>query len=143
MSHRKYEAPRHGSLGFQPRKRTRKHRGKVRSFPKDDRTKAPHLTAFMGYKAGMTHVVREIDRPGSSTCQPPLPAHTLPQCTVLQDLCLGCITAFVPSLPWEDPCLLAAIGLVFGTAVAATCFRAQLLSRFRALPFPGRSYSQS
>jgi len=65
MSHRKYEAPRHGSLGFQPRKRTRKHRGKVRSFPKDDRTKAPHLTAFMGYKAGMTHVVREIDRPGS------------------------------------------------------------------------------
>ena len=63
-------APRHGSLGFQPRKRTRKHRGKIRSFPKDDRTKAPHLTAFMGYKAGMTHVVREIDRPGSSTCLP-------------------------------------------------------------------------
>jgi len=24
-----------------------------------------HLTAFIGYKAGMTHVVREIDRPGS------------------------------------------------------------------------------
>jgi len=65
MSHRKYEAPRHGSLGFRPRKRTQKHRGKIRSFPKDDRTKAPHLTAFMGYKAGMTHVVREIDRPGS------------------------------------------------------------------------------
>jgi hypothetical protein len=60
-------APRHGSLGFSPRKRTRKHRGKIRSFPKDDKSKAPHLTAFMGYKAGMTHVVREIDRPGSST----------------------------------------------------------------------------
>ncbi len=71
MSHRKYEAPRHGSLGFQPRKRTRKHRGKIRSFPKDDRTKAPHLTAFLGYKAGMTHVVREIDRPGSSACPRP------------------------------------------------------------------------
>merc|ERR1711871_633151 len=26
---------------------------------------APHLTAFFAYKAGMTHVVREIDRPNS------------------------------------------------------------------------------
>ena len=25
----------------------------------------PHLTAFMGYKAGMTHIVRTLDRPGS------------------------------------------------------------------------------
>jgi len=65
MSHRKFEAPRHGSLGFLPRKRTKKHRGKIRSFPKDDRSKAPHLTAFMGYKAGMTHVLRTVDRPGS------------------------------------------------------------------------------
>lgn len=52
-------------MGFLPRKRTRKHRGKVRSFPRDDQSKPVHLTAFMGYKAGMTHVVRDIDRPGS------------------------------------------------------------------------------
>jgi len=65
MSHRKFEAPRHGSLGFLPRKRTRKHRGKIRSFPKDDRTAKPHLTAFLGYKAGMTHVLRHVKRPGS------------------------------------------------------------------------------
>lgn len=39
MSHRKYEQPRHGSLGFLPRKRTRKHRGKLRAFPKDDPSK--------------------------------------------------------------------------------------------------------
>lgn len=65
MSHRKFEAPRHGSLGFLPRKRTKKHRGKVRSFPKDDAEKEPHLTAFMGYKAGMTHVLRDVERPGS------------------------------------------------------------------------------
>ncbi|GES89172.1 60S ribosomal protein L3 [Rhizophagus clarus] len=43
MSHRKFEAPRHGSLGFLPRKRARRHRG----------------------KAGMTHVVRDLDRPNS------------------------------------------------------------------------------
>jgi hypothetical protein len=29
-----YEAPRHGSLGFLPRKRAARHRGKVKSFPK-------------------------------------------------------------------------------------------------------------
>lgn len=65
MSHRKFERPRHGSLGFLPRKRCKRHRGKVKTFPKDDKSKPPHFTAFMGYKAGMTHVVREVDKPGS------------------------------------------------------------------------------
>jgi large subunit ribosomal protein L3e len=65
MSHRKFEAPRHGSLGFLPRKRASSHRGKVRSFPKDDATKPPHLTAFLTYKAGMTHIMREANKPGS------------------------------------------------------------------------------
>ena len=32
----------------------------------DDPKKPVHLTAMMGYKAGMTHVVRDLDRPGSS-----------------------------------------------------------------------------
>ena len=65
MSHRKFEAPRHGSLGFLPRKRSRRHQGRVRSFPRDDASKAPHLTAFMAYKAGMTHIMRDVDRPGA------------------------------------------------------------------------------
>jgi len=67
MSHRKFEAPRCGSLQFLPKKRTKHHRGRVRSFPRDEAAKDCHLTAFMGYKAGMTHVVREPDRPGSKT----------------------------------------------------------------------------
>ncbi|CAF2682205.1 unnamed protein product [Rotaria sp. Silwood2] len=65
MSHRKFEHPRHGNLGFLPKKRARRHRGKVKSFPKDDPKKPVHLTAFLGYKAGMTHIVREVDRPAS------------------------------------------------------------------------------
>lgn len=65
MSHRKFEAPRNGSLGFLPRKRTRHHQGKIRSFPKDVQSQQPHLTAFMGYKAGMTHILREVNKPGS------------------------------------------------------------------------------
>jgi len=65
MSHRKFEAPRHGSLGFLPRKRATRHRGKVKSFPKDDQSAAPHLTAHFGFKAGMTHIVRDVNKPGS------------------------------------------------------------------------------
>jgi len=65
MSHRKFEAPRHGSLGFLPRKRCKHHRGRIRKFPKDDASKPCHLTAFMGYKAGMTHIQRTVDKIGS------------------------------------------------------------------------------
>eukprot|EP01027_Heterolobosea_sp_BB2_P023679 GEZU01035632.1.p1 GENE.GEZU01035632.1~~GEZU01035632.1.p1 ORF type:complete len:402 (+),score=157.12 GEZU01035632.1:61-1266(+) len=65
MSHRKFEAPRHGSLGFLPRKRCRRSTGRIKSFPKDNMKAQPHLTAFMGYKAGMTHIVRDLDKPGS------------------------------------------------------------------------------
>lgn len=35
------------------------------SFPKDDPKKPVHLTASMGYKAGMTTIVRDLDRPGA------------------------------------------------------------------------------
>jgi large subunit ribosomal protein L3e len=37
----------------------------VKTFPKDDQTATPHLTAFIGYKAGMTHIVRDLDKLGS------------------------------------------------------------------------------
>lgn len=66
QSHRKFSAPRHGSMAFYPKKRAARHRGKVKAFPKDDPSKPVHLTAFLGYKAGMSHIVREADRPGSS-----------------------------------------------------------------------------
>jgi large subunit ribosomal protein L3e len=62
MSHRKFEHPRQGHLGFFPKRRTKYTKGKIRHFPRDDKTKPVHLTAFMGYKAGMTHVIRVIDR---------------------------------------------------------------------------------
>lgn len=65
MSHRKFECPRHGNLGFLPKKRTKHHNGKLKSFPKDDPSKECHITAFMGFKAGMTHVVRQVNKPGS------------------------------------------------------------------------------
>ncbi|XP_055354886.1 60S ribosomal protein L3-like [Paramacrobiotus metropolitanus] len=65
MSHRKFSAPRHGSMGFAPKRRARKIRGRVKAFPKDDQKKPIHLTAFLGFKAGMSHVVREVEKPGS------------------------------------------------------------------------------
>jgi len=55
-------------MGFYPRKRAARHRGKVKKFARDtDPKKACHLTAFMAYKAGMSHVVREVDKPGSKS----------------------------------------------------------------------------
>nr|XP_035939182.1 60S ribosomal protein L3-like [Halichoerus grypus] len=64
MSHRKFSAPRHGHLGFLPHKRSSRHRGKVKTWPRDDPSRPVHLTAFLGYKAGMTHTLREVHRPG-------------------------------------------------------------------------------
>ena len=62
MSHRKFSCPRKGNLGYLPRKRTKHHRGRIRSFPKDNKANAPHFTAFGGFKAGMTHILRDVDR---------------------------------------------------------------------------------
>lgn len=75
MSHRKYHAPRHGHTGFLPRKRCTTHRGRIHAFPRDDTEQKPHFTAFIGYKAGMTHVIRDLDRRGSNShgkevCEP-------------------------------------------------------------------------
>jgi large subunit ribosomal protein L3e len=80
MSHRKFERPRHGSLGFLPRKRTKHHRGRVRSFPKDDRSKPVHLTAFPVFKAGMTHILREVEKPGSKLHK----KEVIEACTILE-----------------------------------------------------------
>uniref|UniRef100_A0A8D3AUP5 Ribosomal protein L3 like n=2 Tax=Scophthalmus maximus TaxID=52904 RepID=A0A8D3AUP5_SCOMX len=63
-SHRKFHAPRHGHMGFLPHKRSKKHRGRVRTWPKDDPSQPVHLTAFLGYKAGMTHTLRDMHRTG-------------------------------------------------------------------------------
>jgi large subunit ribosomal protein L3e len=65
MSDRKFEHPRHGSLGFLSRKRANRSRGKVKTFPRDDPSQAPHLMSFLGYKTGMTHIVHEVEKPGS------------------------------------------------------------------------------
>ena len=62
MSHRKFEHPRSGNLGYMPKRRTKHTKGTIRAFPKDDAKKPVHLTAFMGYKAGMTHVVRYFEK---------------------------------------------------------------------------------
>ncbi|KAI5181499.1 large subunit ribosomal protein L3e [Nematocida sp. AWRm80] len=65
MSHRKYEAPRHGSLAFLPRKRAATTRPSIPSYPCDNESDPVHLTTFFGYKAGMSHVLRVGEREGS------------------------------------------------------------------------------
>lgn len=58
MSCRKYRAPRHGSLQFRPKKRSSSIKPSIKAFPKDNTSQPCHLTAFLSYKAGMTHIIR-------------------------------------------------------------------------------------
>ena len=66
MGARKKHAPRRGSLGLRPRKRASRLIPKIRSWP-EVQSEKPLPLAFLGYKAGMTHVIMIDDRPGSVT----------------------------------------------------------------------------
>ncbi len=66
MGARKKHAPRRGSLGLRPRKRASRLVPRIRSWPELDIDK-PLPLAFLGYKAGMTHVFMIDDVPGSMT----------------------------------------------------------------------------
>ncbi|MDH5690753.1 MAG: 50S ribosomal protein L3 [Candidatus Bathyarchaeota archaeon] len=63
MGHRKKHAPRHGSLAYLPRGRAKRTVGRIRFWPKVE--EGPTLLGFMGYKAGMTHIMMVEDKPGS------------------------------------------------------------------------------
>ncbi len=56
--------PRHGSLQFWPRKKSKKPYAEIKAWVK---TKNPSLLGFAGYKAGMTHIVAKDLRPNSLT----------------------------------------------------------------------------
>lgn len=60
----KAHKPRQGSLQFWPRKRAKRSYTRVRSWPKLDGTK---LLAFIGYKAGMTHIIAKDNTNNSIT----------------------------------------------------------------------------
>jgi len=63
MGHRKKSAPKHGSLAYLPRGRAKRTVGRIRFWPKVE--EGPTLLGFMGYKAGMTHIMMVEDTPGS------------------------------------------------------------------------------
>jgi large subunit ribosomal protein L3 len=66
MAHRKTSAPKRGSLGVRPRKRSSDFLPTVRSWPTIN-VDTPTLLGFLGYKVGMTHAIVVDDRPGSPT----------------------------------------------------------------------------
>lgn len=63
MGHRKKHAPKHGSLAYLPRGRAKRTIGRIRFWPKVE--EGPTLLGFMGYKAGMTHLLIVEDKPNS------------------------------------------------------------------------------
>ncbi|HKT21843.1 MAG TPA: 50S ribosomal protein L3, partial [Nitrososphaerales archaeon] len=61
MGHRKYSAPRRGSLAYRPRGRAKSFVPRIRTWPKVEGDK-PVLLGFPGYKAGTVHVITVDDR---------------------------------------------------------------------------------
>ena len=61
MGHRKYSAPRRGSLAYNPRGRAKSLVPRIRTWPKIEAEK-PTLLGFPGYKAGTAHVITVDDR---------------------------------------------------------------------------------
>lgn len=87
MSRRKYRAPRHGSLRFISHTKTHKKRGHISFHPNNDETQPLHLTSFLVYKAGCTHVIREIIKPKSPLNQ----RETSEMVTVLEASPMVCV----------------------------------------------------
>lgn len=63
MGHRKYSAPRRGSLAYLPRGRASHWTPRIRHWP--DYEGPPRLLGFAGFKAGTTHVTIVDNRQGS------------------------------------------------------------------------------
>ena len=61
MGHRKYSAPRRGSVAFRPRARARSLEARVRTWPQMAAEKTS-LSGFAGFKAGGIHVLTIDDR---------------------------------------------------------------------------------
>ena len=60
MGHRKYSAPRRGSIAFRPRARAKSIESRLRNWPQAE--EKPNLSGFAGFKAGMIHVLTTDDR---------------------------------------------------------------------------------
>jgi large subunit ribosomal protein L3 len=60
MGHRKYSAPRRGSIAFRPRARAKSIESRLRNWPQAE--EKPGLSGFAGFKAGMIHVLTTDDR---------------------------------------------------------------------------------
>ncbi|MFZ0225226.1 MAG: 50S ribosomal protein L3 [Candidatus Nitrosopolaris sp.] len=60
MGHRKYSAPRRGSIAFRPRARAKSIESRLRNWPQIE--EKSNLSGFAGFKAGMIHVLTIDDR---------------------------------------------------------------------------------
>lgn len=61
MGHRKYSAPRRGSIAFRPRSRAKSQEARIRNWP-DLHEEKPNLMGFAGFKAGGINVMTVDDR---------------------------------------------------------------------------------
>lgn len=59
--------PRRGSHGYSPRKRAKREIPRFKNWPELDISESPRIQGFVGYKAGMTHIIGIDTRPKSTT----------------------------------------------------------------------------
>ncbi|MHA1733839.1 MAG: 50S ribosomal protein L3 [Promethearchaeota archaeon] len=78
MAHRKFHAPRHGSLAFLPHKKARYTKGRIRHWADDNGGEA-RFVGFAAFKAGMTQLAYINDEPNS----PYLGHETMVSATIL------------------------------------------------------------
>merc|ERR1719510_691129 len=102
-------------MGFYPKKRSARHRGKVKAFPKDDASKPVHLTAFLGYKAGMSHIVREANRPGSKVNKKDI----VEAVTIIETPPMVAVGLGIHQDPTWPPCAQDCLGAAFERGVQA------------------------
>jgi len=140
MSCRKYEAPRHGSLAYCPKRRASTLIQPIGSNPVDNQSEKVHPVGFIGYKAGMTHTITvstrvlRVDRKSRDPKREELDAVTIIECP---DVTVFGITGYSKSVTG-----LKKIGTVFSKQIDESC-KARYVKRYsRSSKAAFRSYEK-
>lgn len=76
MGHRKYSAPRRGSVAFRPRARAKSLEAKIRTWPENQNRENTGLVGFAGFKVGQIQVMTIDDKEKTPNYGKPLMNHS-------------------------------------------------------------------
>ena len=76
MGHRKYSAPRRGSIAFRPRARAKSLEARIRTWPVESNNENTGLLGFAGFKVGQIQVMTIDDKEKTPNHGKPLMNHS-------------------------------------------------------------------